>query len=193
MALEQRQHLFNVIDLLGSDHIIQHLCTDSLVAVLSAVSNDVSWQRGPWSGTSSTVLTFQSFHGSLIWTASCKNTGSTQQKNVERRKTHTRTHTELKTSEPLNKMIGTFRGLDTLGRLSTVSDKGGRGRARVQLSWLARFAFLHSEKESALKGKNLLPMGETSFLLDGPLSKREAKIIPEELSPLKVHLLPLKR
>ena len=127
MALEQRQHLFNVIDLLGSDHIIQHLCTDSLVSVLSAVSNDVSWQQGPWSGTSSTVLTFQSFHGSLIWTASCKNKGSTQQKNVERRKTHTRTHTELKTSEPLNKMIGTFRGLDTLGRLSTVSDGGGGG------------------------------------------------------------------
>ena len=43
-------------------------------------------------------------------------------------------------------------------------------------------------KGSGLKGKNLIP---NSFLLEWILFQKESKIILTEITPLKVHLLPL--
>ena len=58
------------------------------------------------------------------------------------------------------------------------------------------FAFLHSKpllkKGSTLKGKNLLPLGANSFLLEWTPFQKGGKTILTELSSLKVYPVPLK-
>ena len=75
-----------------------------------------------------------------------------------------------------------IKGFDTLGTLSTIFYKGDNFCDQVS------FPVQKSpEKGCTLKGKNLLPWGANSFLLEWtPIQKRD-KMILTELPPLKVY------
>ena len=78
-------------------------------------------------------------------------------------------------------------GLDTLGRFSPIFTR----EITFMTSCLLSLTLSSSEKESVLEGKNLLPLGANSFLLEYTHLQKGSKALLPELSPLKVYQSPL--
>ena len=74
-----------------------------------------------------------------------------------------------------------------VGRFSSTAYKGSNF---CDFLFASPAQLVLSEKESTLKGKNLLPLGANSFVSEKTTFLQGAKAILKELAPLKMNLLP---